>query len=122
MSTRYCILFALTFLISGCTTTIEESDYSLQWANNSARLVIIDDDGKPVSAFGGKYVGVPGYLFVNNELAFHPGKKQISHICPRPPGAIVVLDVAPSVSFDFRAGHRYELSCKSGWPSIREIK
>lgn len=86
------------------------------------RLVVVDDEGKPISPFGGTYIGVPNYLFTNNEFAFHPGVKIITRICPRPLGGLELLDVAPSVSFNFKAGHKYELSCKEGWPYIREIE
>jgi hypothetical protein len=55
----------------------------------------VNDEGKPVSAFGGKYFGVPAYLFAATEVEFHPGAGRISHICPCPPGFIV--EMAPSV-------------------------
>jgi len=122
MITRTATALALPFLISSCATTVTESDNSLQWKKDSVRLVVLDDDGKPVSVFGGKYVGVPGYLFTGTEIAFHPGVRRINHVCPRLPGSIEVLDVAPSVSFDFKAGHSYELFCRAGWPRIRELK
>jgi len=122
MTARIGIFLALSFVVSACASPVAESDYSLQWTKESVRLVVVDDDGKPVSAFGGKYVGVPGYLFAGDAIAFHPGVKRISHICPRPPGSIEILDMAPSTSFDFKAGHKYELSCRSGWPHIRELQ
>jgi hypothetical protein len=122
MITRTVSVLALPLLISACTTSATEDDYSLQWKKDSVRLVVVDDEGKPVSAFGGKYIGVPGYLFTGTEVAFHPGVRRISHICPRPPGSIEVRDIAPSVSFDFKAAHSYELSCRAGWPHIRELK
>ena len=122
MITRTGLLFVLPFLMVACTTTDAESDYSLQWKKSSVRLVVLDNDGKVLPAFDGKFIGGPGYLFTQNEFSFHPGVRRLSRVCPLPPGAIEVLDVAPSVSFDFKAGHRYEFSCKRGSPSIREIE
>lgn len=122
MITRTSILCALPFLMVACTTTVTESDYSLQLKKDSVRLIVLGNDGKVLPAFDGKFIGVTGYLFTQNELSFHPGVRRLSRVCPLPPGAIEVLDVAPSVSFDFKAGHRYEFSCKEGSPSVREIE
>jgi hypothetical protein len=122
MTTRAIYILALPLVLSACATAVTESDYSLQWKKDSVRLVVVDDEGKPVSAFGGKNIGVPGYLMTGDEIAFHPGVKRIRHICPRSPGSIEVLDIAPSVSFEFKAGHKYELSCRAGQPHIRELQ
>lgn len=112
----------LILLVASCASTVKEHDYSLQWTRDSARLVVVDADGTVIRPFGGKYVGVPGYVFSGDAIAMHPGTRRIQHICPLPEGAIEVLDVAPSLVVTFKAGHKYELSCKNGAPKIRELQ
>lgn len=107
--------------VSGCAPVEERSDHALQWDKFSARLTILDDRGIPVRPFDGKTVAVPGYLFSGDEIRLHPGKHHIGRYCPQRPGGIVVLDMTPSTSFDFKAGHAYQLKCIGGSPAIRQV-
>lgn len=108
-------------LLTSCAPAVRKTNYDLQWDKSTARLVVTDETGKQIPAFDGKYVAVPGFVFSRGEIRMHPGKRRIGHICPVPPGDIYVLDIAPSVDYDFKAGKLYELSCKRGQPAIREL-
>jgi hypothetical protein len=118
---KFCALLPFTLLLVSCTTIEDKSDYGLRWDKDSVRLVIVDENGKPIPAFAGKYIGVQGYIFSQGQIRMHPGKKRIGFICPRVPDAPEILDVAPSIEYEFKAGNKYEIACRNGWPAVRQL-
>lgn len=112
---------AVTVSLVSCAPVEQKSNYDLQWNKATARLFIADETGRRIPAFEGKYVAVEGFVLSKGQIRMHPGKQRIGYICPLQPGDPEILDVAPSVVYDFKAGQQYELACRKGAPSIRQL-
>jgi hypothetical protein len=116
---------ALTLLVlatAGCSGIDVKSDYDLQWNEKTARLVVLDDMDQPVPIAAGKYLALPGLVLSDGKIRLHPGKQRIGYMCPPKPGDITLLDVAPSVTYEFKAGQQYEMACVDGFPKIRPME
>lgn len=110
---------ALGLLVSGCATAPESGDWPLQWPAESARLRIIDASGQGLQAFGGAYLALPGYVFLEDSISLHPGTHRIQFACPGTWDWQMISGFVPSVTYHFEAGRSYELHCVEGQPEIR---
>ncbi|MCC7249119.1 MAG: hypothetical protein IT473_10905 [Lysobacter sp.] len=121
---RFRIIAALTVVLTtSCATTPKQAnDWSLQWSNQSARLIISEDNGDPLLPFQGRYLSLPGYIFVANQISLHPGTHRISYACPGEWSWRQITHYIPSVEHTFESGKRYELYCIEGEPHIRMIE
>ena len=114
------LLAAIAFPLAICScATGQVSDYSLQWDSQSATLYVFSADGAQIPALGDATLAVPGYLIAHGAIHMHPGDQTLSYACPRSDD-IVITDGAPSVHYNFQAGHVYELRCRDGVPVIVE--
>jgi hypothetical protein len=118
---RFLTLAALSFCMVSCAPAVQRIDHELHSNKYSVRLLIVDENGKLIPAFDGRYVALPGFVFSRGQIRMHPGRQRIGFICPLRPGDVEVLDVAPSVDYDFEAGQRYELKCGAGAPTIQRL-
>jgi hypothetical protein len=118
---NFLALLALSSCLVSCAPTAQRIDYELRSNKYSVRLVVVNENGRPIPAFDGRYVALPGFVFSGGQIRMHPGRQRIGFICPLRHGDVEVLDVAPSVDYDFEAGQRYELKCDAGAPSIRRL-
>lgn len=108
-------------LLASCSPVEQKTDYALQWDSQIARLIVRDETGRQLAAFEEKYLALPGFVFSRGQIRLHPGKQRVGYICPRSPGDVEVLDVAPSLVYNFEAGKQYELVCIGGAPRIRQL-
>ena len=106
-------------LLCACHSTPQHNDFSLNWPGQSASLTILDDEGKPGAAFGGRLIMIPGYMISGSRILLHPGNHRVGAVCPTPPGAMEILDVVPSLAHEFKAGRNYEMRCHMGYPQVR---
>jgi len=116
------ILAPLILVTAACTGIDAKTNYDLQWDTKTARLTVLDELGKPIPIAAGKYLALPGLVLSRGEIRLHPGKQRIGYICPPKPGGITVLDVAPSLVYEFKAGQQYEMACVDGFPQIRPVE
>ena len=76
--------------ICSCSLVAEKNpaDWpALQWENQSVTLRIVSYDGKPISAYNGSYLSLPGYIFVADQISLHPGTHRISDVAQVRPKA-----------------------------------
>jgi len=119
---KWLALIPCILITAGCASVEEQTDYDLQWNSRTARLTVLDELGKPIPIAAEKYLALPGLVLSRGEIRLHPGKQRIGYICPPKPGGIEILDVAPSVVYEFKAGQQYEMACIDGFPQIRPME
>jgi hypothetical protein len=123
MNSKVLFVFIVTVTVTSCASKSKKEigDWPLQWEPQSARLTIVGDNEEMRAPYDGNYLSVPGYIFAGGHISLHPGKKRISYSCAQPEDAIQITHYVPSVEFDFKIGHQYELRCKNSQPVIIDV-
>lgn len=124
---RIGVAAASALLAVGCATSAPS--HNIEFASLSSRLYVQGDDGRIVSPFGGKVIGVADMDFVlaADAIGIPPGHHWIRGNCPPP--AVIATNGSGELPYiesthgfnlghEFEIGRSYLLRCVDGHPEI----